>query len=155
MGILGGWAFPYGRGASLVSCPVSSPALSRASCLVAQPRLPPRPTARASLPVRSPGRMPVACVHHAFVPVFPCHVRPLKGGHVTKHRSSPLYRSSPPSYLPGVSQKGGTPVQRQRISIRSMPYRSTSLIRNCPPPSTTIEPFPSGAMTFSEFQGPG
>ena len=27
--------------------------------------------------VRIPGRMPGACVRHAFVPVFPCHVQPL------------------------------------------------------------------------------
>ena len=28
-------------------------------------------------PVRIPGRMPGACVLHAFVPVFPCRVQPL------------------------------------------------------------------------------
>ena len=37
---------------------------------------------------------------HASVPVFPSHVQPHQGGHVTKHRSSPLHRSSPPSHLP-------------------------------------------------------
>ena len=26
---------------------------------------------------------------------FPDHVQPLQGGHVTKHRSSPVHRSSP------------------------------------------------------------
>ena len=44
--------------------------------------------------VRIPGRMPGACVLHDSVSVFPCHVQPLEGGHVAKHRSSP------PSYLP-------------------------------------------------------
>ena len=31
--------------------------------------------------VRIPGRMPGACVLHASVPAFPCHVQPLWGGH--------------------------------------------------------------------------
>ena len=50
--------------------------------------------------MRIPGRMPGACVLHAYVPVFPCHVQPLQGGYVTKHQGSPLHRCSPPSYLP-------------------------------------------------------
>ena len=50
--------------------------------------------------VRNPGLIPGACVLHAFVLVFSSHVQPHKGCHVTKYRSSPLYRSSPPSYLP-------------------------------------------------------
>ena len=49
--------------------------------------------------VRIPGRMPGACVLHASLPVFPCHVQPLQGGYVAKHRSSPIHRSFPPSYL--------------------------------------------------------
>ena len=31
----------------------------------------------STLWVRIPGRMPGACVRHASVPVFPCHVQPL------------------------------------------------------------------------------
>ena len=38
------------------------------------------------------GCMPGACVLHDFSPVFSCH-------HVTKHWSSPLHRSSPPSHF--------------------------------------------------------
>ena len=47
-----------------------------------------------------PGRMPGACVLHASAPVFPYHVQPPKGGHVTRNRSSPLDWNSSPSYLP-------------------------------------------------------
>ena len=52
----------------------------------------PTPIAPAQTPkpftVRFPGRTPGACILHAYVTVFPCHVQPLQGGHVTKHRSS-------------------------------------------------------------------
>jgi hypothetical protein len=47
---------------------------------------------------RIPGRMPGACVLHASVPVFPCQVQPLKGGHVTIQRSSPLQQNPLPGY---------------------------------------------------------
>ena len=30
--------------------------------------------------------MPGACVLHASIPVFPCHVQPLQGDHVIDHR---------------------------------------------------------------------
>ena len=59
-----------------------------------------RQTLEVQQHVRIPGPMPGACVLHASVLVFPCHVQPLWGGHVTKHRSSPLDRIPPPSYLP-------------------------------------------------------
>ena len=49
--------------------------------------------------LRIPGRMPGACVLYAFVPIFPFHVSPLWGGPATKHRSSPLIWSAPPSCL--------------------------------------------------------
>ena len=52
---------------------------------------PPRTTV-----VRISCRMQVACRHRALVSLyFPDHVQPLQGGHVTKHRSSPVHRSSP------------------------------------------------------------
>jgi len=44
-----------------------------------------------------------ACLEHVCImlfPVFPGHMQPHQGGEVTKYRSSPLHRSSPPSYLP-------------------------------------------------------
>ena len=43
--------------------------------------------------------MPGACVLHASVSVFFCHVQPLQGSHVTKHESSPLHRVTY-QYLP-------------------------------------------------------
>jgi len=69
--------------------------------------------------------MPGACVLHACVPASPCHVQLLKGGHVTKHRSSPL------SFLP-------IPGGRCRASARSSAGRSTLWFT--PPPTTTHSP---------------
>ena len=37
-----------------------------------------------------PGHMPGVCVLHAAVPVFPCHVQPPQGGHVTKQSSEEM-----------------------------------------------------------------
>jgi len=48
--------------------------------------------------------MPGACVLHASAPVFPCHVQTPCGGHVTRHRSSSIHRSSPDELLTLGSQ---------------------------------------------------
>jgi len=61
--------------------------------------------------VKIPGRMPGACVLHAYVPVFPRYIQPTRA-YVTKHRSFPLHRSSPPSHLPIGGQGGGGEIRR-------------------------------------------
>ena len=67
--------------------------------------------------------MPGACVLHASVPVFPSHVQPIYGGHVTKHRSSP------PSYNPylGLRVEGLPCRQRGQAG----PGRASHLCRLC------------------------
>jgi len=63
---------------------------------------------------------------------FPCHVRPLWGGHVTKHRSSPLHRSSPPSYLPTLPHATFRSSGSERAGS-TQPYNSDPLRRHPAP----------------------
>ena len=64
---------------------------------------------------------------HASVPVFSTH----KGGHITKHRSSPLHRSSPPGYQP---IHGPYPFHRFRSEILGFGGKGVSVFRAALPP---------------------
>jgi len=86
---------------------VSTPAETVPESLVRQARNPVIFEALRKVFIQAVLPTPPSCKHPhrgsfcAAAPRTGCEdQRPHKGGHVTKHRSYPLHRSSPPSYLP-------------------------------------------------------
>ena len=64
---------------------------------------------------------------------FPDHVQPLQGSHVTKHRISPLHRSSP-TYLPTHN------VPLEQVMATYFSCDGTRTIRDAPPGSGQAPP---------------
>ena len=64
---------------------------------------------------------------------FHCHVQALPGGQVTKHQSSPLHRSSPPSYPP----------TRRGARARTGATRCTRSSRRIAPSPACLTPSPT------------